>query len=164
MKNVVLLKTIWRHTAWEKKASCCYNKMKVCVRVGRNRTWNREKILTIHVLINLCTGSQACIMFVNVELIVLSSFSSLLQNFFFSGKFRSTISVGSAENYICPAYWIFFLKKSAVCVVITGKFGFNLFCGLWEKDWNVKRGKWQQWWRQSDDNISHARLVQVSLP
>jgi hypothetical protein len=59
---------------------------KVCIRVRRNRTWNREKILTIHVSINLCTGSQACIMFVNVELIVPSSFSSLLQNFFFRGN------------------------------------------------------------------------------
>jgi hypothetical protein len=42
---------------------------------------------------------------VNVELIVPSFLSSFFENFFFRGKFRScTISVGPAENYICPAY------------------------------------------------------------
>ena len=74
--------------------------------------WNRERILTIHVSINLCTGSQACIISVNVELIVPSFFSSLLQKKFFRGKFRSCRKLLGAGpmsvlhiDFVFPKVW-----------------------------------------------------------
>ena len=129
---MVVLKTFWRCTlhSMGKESQLHLQQTKVWVRVRSVQStkknvgqivhlikagprdvlgWNRERILTIHVSINLCTDSKACIMSVNVELIVPSFFSSLLQNFFFRGKFRScTISVGPAES---PAYWFFFSQK-----------------------------------------------------
>ena len=84
MKNMVVLKTFWRcilHSL-AKESQLHLQKKKVWVRVRSVQStkknvgqivhlikagprdvlgWNRERILTIHVSINLCTDSQACI-------------------------------------------------------------------------------------------------------
>jgi hypothetical protein len=83
MKNMVVLKTFWRcilHSLG-KESQLHLQKKKVWVRVRSVQStkknvgqivhlikagprdvlgWNRERILTIHVSINLCTDSQAC--------------------------------------------------------------------------------------------------------
>ena len=73
--------------------------------------WNRERILTIHVSINLCTGSQACI------ISWMLSWLSLLFFLHFFKKNSSGENSGPAENYwvqdLClSCILIFFFQKS----------------------------------------------------